>query len=130
VKVVLADDHALFREGLRALLGTFRDIRVVAQASTGQEGVSEVLHHEAEALVLDVEMPGQTVFTTVAAVLRTRPSTQVVILTMHQDDALRRDLLKRGVHAYLSKADPVEAVVGALRRGRPCRVRQRGRMSR
>jgi DNA-binding NarL/FixJ family response regulator len=118
VKLVLADDHALFRAGLRSLLATFPGIGVVAEASTGEEAVSEVLHHQADALVLDVEMPGQTVFTTVAAVLRARPSTQVVILTMHQDDALRRDLLKRGVHAYLSKTDPVDAVVEALQRRR------------
>ncbi|WIB65514.1 response regulator transcription factor [Curtobacterium sp. MCBD17_040] len=115
MKLVLADDHTMFREGLHALLGTIPDMHVVAQAATGADAVTETVRHNADAVILDVEMPGQSVFATVAALRRQRPHTRIVVLTMHQDDALRRDLLTRGVTAYLSKTDPVDTVADALR---------------
>lgn len=119
IRTVLADDHRLVRDGLRALLSLTADIDIVAEAGTGEEAQQAVNHTDADALILDVEMPGQPIFTTVAGVHRTHPNTRIIVVTMHQDDALRRDVLQRGAHAYLAKTDPVEDIVRALRSSRP-----------
>lgn len=115
IRTVLADDHRLVRDGLRALLSLTADIDIVAEAGTGEEAQEAVDRTDADALILDVEMPGQPIFTTLAGVHRTHANTRVIVVTMHQDDALRRDILQRGAHAYLAKTDPVDDIVRALR---------------
>ena len=103
VRVMIADDHTLLREGLRELLLTDPGFVVVADAATGPDVVVRAAEHLPDLLLLDVQMPGPGAKAVVEQVRAASPDTKIVILTMHDDPALVRQLLDSGVSAYLLK---------------------------
>ena len=103
VRVVVADDHTLLREGLRELLLTDPGFDVVADAATGPDVVARTTQHRPDLLLLDVQMPGPGAKTVVEQVRAASPDTKIVILTMHDDPVLVRQLLDSGASAYLLK---------------------------
>ena len=114
-RVLLVDDHRIFRESLRALLDLHEDVEVVAEAGSGEEAVRLAAGGVADVVLLDVEMPGQSVLTTLADLRRTAPRTRVVVLTMHENASLARLLLMQGASAYLIKTIGHRELVAALR---------------
>lgn len=117
IRVLLVDDHQLFRESLAALLGVDPGIAVVAQAGTGDEALPLAREHSPDVVLLDVEMPGQPVLTTLDQLRSALPGTRVVVLTMHEDGGLARTLLMRGASAYLSKTVGHRELISAIRAG-------------
>lgn len=115
--VVLADDHALFRTGVRALIE--RSFDVVGEAADGQEAVALVERTRPDVLLLDVEMPGGSAERTIAMVRRRSPSTAVVVLTMHTDAVLRRQLMRAGASAFTSKNIDERALVDVIASAQP-----------
>ena len=115
VRVLLVDDHRIFRESLRALLDLHDDVEVVAEAGSGEEAVRLAAGGAADVVLLDVEMPGQSVLTTLADLRRAAPRTRVVVLTMHENASLARLLLMQGASAYLIKTIGHHELVAALR---------------
>lgn len=103
VRVMVADDHTLLREGLRELITTDPAFVVVADAATGPDVVARAGLHRPDLLLLDVQMPGPGARAVVGQVRLASPDTKIVILTMHDDPALVRDLLESGASAYLLK---------------------------
>lgn len=100
--IVLADDHALFRKGVRALLE--RDFDVVGEANDGDAAVRLAVDTAPDVLLLDVEMPGPSAEQTINTVRRRSPRTAVVILTMHTDAVLQRQLIRAGASAFADKS--------------------------
>lgn len=100
--VVLADDHALFRKGVRALIE--RDFDIVGEASDGNTAVRLAEDTTPDVLLLDVEMPGPPAEQTIRTVRRRSPRTAVVILTMHTDAVLQRQLSRAGASAFANKS--------------------------
>jgi len=115
VRVVLVDDHRLFRESLGALLGVHQGIEVVAEGATGEEAVRLTRHHRPDVVLLDVEMPGQSVLTSLVEIRSASPTTAIVVLTMHENTTLARQLLLRGASAYLIKTIGHHELVSAIR---------------
>ncbi|KQR52316.1 two-component system response regulator [Leifsonia sp. Leaf336] len=115
--IVLADDHALFRKGVRALIEDSFD--VVAEAADGQEAVALVEQARPDVLLLDVEMPGGSAERTITTVRRRSPSTAVVILTMHTDAVLQRQLLRAGASAFASKNIDERSLIDLLASAKP-----------
>ena len=113
--VLLVDDHRIFRESLRALLDLHEDVRVVAEAGSGEEAVRLAGAHVPDVVLLDVEMPGQSVLTTLADLRRAVPDARVVVLTMHENTSLARLLLLQGASAYLIKTIGHQELVDAVR---------------
>jgi DNA-binding NarL/FixJ family response regulator len=103
VRVMVADDHTLLREGLRELLVTDPGFVVVADAATGPQVIARAAEHLPDLLLLDVQMPGPGAKTVVEQVRVASPDTKIIILTMHDDPALVRQLLDSGASAYLLK---------------------------
>lgn len=103
IRIVLADDHPLFREGLRGLLDIEADMQVVGEAQDGAAAVRVVALEQPDVVLLDVEMPGQDVLVTVAGVRSAAPHAAVVMLTMHDDRQLITQLLAMGVRGYVLK---------------------------
>ncbi|WP_431279605.1 response regulator transcription factor [Leifsonia poae] len=101
-RIVLADDHSLFRKGVRALIEPH--FLVVGEASDGDEAIALVEREAPDVLLLDVEMPGSSAEQTLGRVRRRSPSTAVIILTMHTDAVLRRRLLRAGASAFADKS--------------------------
>ncbi len=116
IRILLADDHALFRSGLKALLAQEPDFEILGEAATGPETVKMVEEHEADVLILDLSMPGGMAGAQVAEqVLQRRPDMGVIILTMHEDEYYLKQLLRIGAKAFLLKKSDSEEMVQAIR---------------
>lgn len=115
VTVALADDHTLFRRGIRELLSTDPMIEVIAEASTGEEVPPLVHRYQPDVVLLDVEMPGPGAKALISQIHRTHPMTAVVVLTMHEAPEVVRELLDSGAAAYLVKTVELEQLVATVR---------------
>jgi DNA-binding NarL/FixJ family response regulator len=115
LRLVLVDDHRLFRESLGALLAVHEGIDVVAEGANGEEAVRLTRLHRPDVVLLDVEMPGQSVLTSLVEIRSASPSTRIVVLTMHENTPLARQLLLRGASAYLIKTIGHHELVAAIR---------------
>jgi DNA-binding NarL/FixJ family response regulator len=115
LRVVLVDDHRLFRESLGALLAVHEGIEVVAEGGDGEDAVRLTRQHRPDVVLLDVEMPGQSVLTSLVEIRSASPSTRIVVLTMHENTTLARQLLLRGASAYLIKTIGHHELVAAIR---------------
>lgn len=103
IRVVVADDHHLVRQGLRALLEMNRDVEVIGEASTGYEAVELAEKLQPDVVVMDLSMPRLDGVQAATRILELRGPTQVVIVSMHADTAIIQSLVRRGVKGYLLK---------------------------
>jgi two-component system response regulator NreC len=114
IKIVLADDHAVVRSGLRMLLESEPDFHVVAEAGDVPSAVRYVRAHRPGVLILDLNMPGEPSLPAIQTVQEVSPDTRVVVLTMQSDPAFAREALRGGAVGYVLKeaadAELVEAV--------------------
>jgi DNA-binding NarL/FixJ family response regulator len=116
IRILIADDHAMFRSGLKALLEKEPDFEVVAEASTGPEAVEKVKTIDLDLLILDLSMPGGLSGGQIAeAVIQERPELGVVVLTMHEDEYYLKQLLRIGAKAFLLKKSNSEEMLQAIR---------------
>lgn len=119
--IVLADDEALLRKALSALLPLEGEITVLAEAEDGAAAVAAVLEHQPDVLVIDLEMPGTDGLEALAELQRRRPEQTVLMLTRHARPGVLRRALKLGVRGFVSKsAEPshIAEVIEALSQGR------------
>lgn len=108
LRVLLADDHALVRAGMRALLETCPDVRVVAETGDGREAV-ELAAKGVNIVLMDIGLPGLNGLEATARIVKEHPQVKVVILSMHANDEYIRQALQAGAAGYLLKdAAPVE----------------------
>ena len=115
ISVVVADDHPLILEGVRALLGPASDIDVVGEAADGQSAVEIVLERRPAVAVLDVRMPVLDGIEATRRIVRECPGTRVVLLTATADPSLAIDALRAGAVGYLPKEAFADALIGAIR---------------
>jgi DNA-binding NarL/FixJ family response regulator len=115
LRVMVADDHTLLREGLRELLTTDPAFVVVADAATGSDVVARATEQRPDLLLLDVQMPGPGAKAVVEQVRQSSPDTKIIILTMHDDPVLVRELLESGASAYLLKTIARAELLAAVR---------------
>lgn len=114
VRICLADDHTLMRDGLKEVLGTAPGFVVVGEASNGTEAVVLVTRLRPDVLLLDVEMPGPRAAEVIQQVARAVPETQVIVLTMHDDPDMVHELLEAGAAGYLLKTILREELIAAV----------------
>ncbi|MFY1633000.1 response regulator [Solwaraspora sp. WMMB335] len=115
IRVCLADDHTLMRDGIREMLSTDSGFTVAGEASTGPEAVAVCVRLRPDVLLLDVEMPGPGAAAVIRQVARAAPQTRVVVLTMHDDPDIVSELLEAGAVAYLLKTILRDELVAAVR---------------
>jgi DNA-binding NarL/FixJ family response regulator len=115
IRIFIADDHAVFRSGLRALLEKEPDIEVVGENGNGFETIREVTGANVDVLLLDVAMPGLPGSKVAEAVLKEKPSLAIVVLTMHEDEYYLQEFFRLGVRAYVLKKSTGTDVVQAIR---------------
>lgn len=121
ISIVLADDEALLRSALAALLPLKAEVTVVAEAADGAEAVDVVLAHQPDVLVIDLEMPGTDGLTAVERIRERRPEQVILMLTRHARPGVLRRALKLGVRGFVSKsAHPalIAEVIETLHAGR------------
>jgi DNA-binding NarL/FixJ family response regulator len=116
IRIVICDDHPLFRQGLRRLLETVRDFEVVAEVERGDEVGPAVRKHRPEVVVLDVELPGGSGIAAVEQIHRDRPETRVLMLSGFSDPTRVRAALRGGADGYILKNAPPAEIIDAIRR--------------
>ena len=114
IRVLIADDHPIVRQGLRALLADDPEIAVVGEATTGDEVREACRTLQSDVLLLDLSMPGPPAADTVRSLRSHSPAIQVVMLTAHRDGAAVRELLSLEVGGYVLKDDEPETVAEAI----------------
>ena len=115
IRVVLADDHAVVRAGLRAVLGTAKDIAVVGEASTGREAVALVERLTPDVLITDLSMPDMDGTAATKAIMAKALPTKILVLTMHVEDEYLVPLMEAGANGYLVKSAADRELVAAVR---------------
>jgi DNA-binding NarL/FixJ family response regulator len=120
IRVLVADDHAIVRTGIRHVLESGPGFTVVAEASTGAEALELASSLRPDVTVLDISMPGDSGLRVVAELRRRSPETQVLILSMHDNTEYVLESLRAGAHGYLLKdtaATELRDAIRAVRRG-------------
>jgi DNA-binding NarL/FixJ family response regulator len=115
VKVLLVDDHHLFREGLRTVLASTEDISVVGEASTGREAFQMLEELQPDIVTVDVTLPDGDGILATREILRRRPSTRVLMLTMHGNHYYLSQAFAAGARGYALKEQLPTEIVDALR---------------
>jgi DNA-binding NarL/FixJ family response regulator len=115
LRILLADDHAVLREGLVVLIGAQPDMEVVAQAASGREAVQLAQKTRPDVAVLDVSMPNMGGAEAARQILALCPHTRVLALTRHADQAYLRNLLSAGATGYVLKQSAADALIEAIR---------------
>ncbi len=115
LRVVLADDHAMIRAGVRALIEAQPDMEVVAEASVGHEAIRLAQELQPDVMVLDISMPKASGLEAMGRVKKASPSTQVLVLTAFGESAYLRHMLAAGATGYLLKQSAADALIEAIR---------------
>jgi len=115
IRVVIVDDHALFRDGLREILDAQPDIQVVGEAGNSSGALAVVARERPDIVLLDVEIPGGEATETVGEITAISPSSQIIILSMYDGPQLLRSLLAAGIRGYLLKSVHWNELVAAVR---------------
>jgi DNA-binding NarL/FixJ family response regulator len=121
-RILLADDHALVRRGLRLVLEAEPDMEVVAEAGDGAEAIALALDVPADLAIIDISMPRMTGLQAVAELRRRRPELRCLILSMHENERYLYEALKAGASGYVLKSAADRDLVNAVRaamRGEP-----------
>jgi DNA-binding NarL/FixJ family response regulator len=122
LRVLIADDHGIVRAGVKLLLDRQPDIEVVAEAEDGVEAVAKVIEHRPDVAVLDVSMPRMTGLQATHEIKQQAPGTQILILSMHDDERYLFEALRAGAAGYVLKRAADQDLVDAVRaagRGEP-----------
>jgi DNA-binding NarL/FixJ family response regulator len=115
LQVVIADDHPLFRDGVRALIANEPDLEVVAEATTGREVVDLVGQLHPDVVLMDIQMPGCSGVEASRTVAAVSATTGVLVMTMFEDDHLVFAAMRAGARGYLLKGARQEEVLRAIR---------------
>ncbi len=114
IRVLLADDHPLVTEGVRAVLETFDQIEVIAAVATGRDAVDTIERLAPDVTLMDLNMPGMNGLTATELVLERDPEARIVILSMHDNPEYISTALRHGAKGYLLKDVATEEIVTAI----------------
>jgi DNA-binding NarL/FixJ family response regulator len=115
IKVLLADDHALFREGLAGLLAAYGGLEIIAEVSNDEGALTLAQAHKPDVVVMEVQIPFERAKESLLKMREISPPPKAVIVTMFEEPRYVRELMRLGASAYLIKSASVEHLVGAVR---------------
>jgi DNA-binding NarL/FixJ family response regulator len=115
-RVLLADDHAMVRAGLREILADTGDIVVEGEAGTGAEALARIREKDFDVLVLDMSMPGRSGVELIKQLKKEKPKLRILVLSMHSEAQYAVRAIKAGASGYLTKDAAAEQLVAAIRR--------------
>ena len=113
MRVLIADDHLFYREGLRVMLGAVPEIQLVGEATTGDEAIERALALQPDVVLMDLKMPGASGIEATRRIVRENPRIGVLVLTMFDDDSVFA-AMRAGARGYLLKDARLEDVVRAI----------------
>lgn len=115
IRILVVDDHAVVRSGLRLLLETQEDLRVVGEANSGTAALARCGEVNPNLVLMDIGLPGLNGLEATRAILAEHPDTRVLILTMHEDDAYFSEALAAGACGYVLKESPSDELLAGIR---------------
>ena len=115
IKILIADDHAIVREGLKQILSESPDLVVVAEASSGQEVLEKISKNDLDLVVLDIAMPGRGGLDILKEIKTQKPRLPVLMLSMYPEEQYAIRVLKSGASGYLTKESAPSELVMAIR---------------
>jgi DNA-binding NarL/FixJ family response regulator len=115
LRILIADDHPLFRHGLSALLSASPDFEIVSEATSGEEVISLAARLQPDVILMDIQMPGINGIEATRRVLHTSPNIRILIITMFEDDASVFTAMRAGARGYILKDAQKGDMLGAIR---------------
>jgi NarL family two-component system response regulator LiaR len=115
-RLLLCDDHAMFRQGLQSILETEDDVRIIGEASTGREAVRYALETKPDVVLMDIQMPELDGVAATKEILAEDPDIRVIILTMYRQDRYVFEAIKAGARGYMLKDAGAADLIAAIRR--------------
>ncbi|HMH33341.1 MAG TPA: response regulator transcription factor [Puia sp.] len=115
IKVIIADDHVLFRSGVRAALSVKKDVELIAEADNGAQLLNLLKHMEPDVILLDIQMPIMDGIATLPEIRKLYPGIKVIILSMHNDHSMISKLMEIGANSYLTKNSDSETIYQAIK---------------
>ena len=115
IKVAIADDHALFRAGVRTSLMGKKDVELIAEADNGMQLLNLLKHIDPDVILLDIQMPIMDGIQTLPEIRKLYPHIKVIILSMHNDHSMISKLMEIGANSYLTKNSDSETIYQAIR---------------
>ena len=115
INVMLVDDHAVVRMGFKMLLESAPDIKVVAEAESGEQGVKMYMEHHPDVVVMDITMPGIGGLEAIERIMAKDSTARVLVLSAHEDSVHPKRVLKAGAMGYLTKRSAAEELIKAIR---------------
>jgi DNA-binding NarL/FixJ family response regulator len=115
IKVAIADDHALFRTGVKTSLTGYKDIQMVAEAENGMQLLNLLKHIKPDVILLDIHMPIMDGYTTLPEVKKLYPDMKVIMLSMNNDPSIITKMMEIGANSYLTKESDSETIYQAIK---------------
>ncbi|MBI3805151.1 MAG: response regulator transcription factor [Nitrospirae bacterium] len=115
IKILIADDHTIVRQGMRRLLEGYPDLEVVGESQDGDETVAAAERLAPELVIMDISMPGFSGLEATRKIKKKYPAIKIVILTVHAEKEYIFQILQSGASGYLLKGSPIEELVTAIR---------------
>ena len=115
IKVLVVDDHAMFRQGICALVGSYEDLEVVGEAENGREAIEKVREFSPEVVLMDIAMPIMGGLEATRRIQKEAPNTKVLVLTQYDDSEYVLSLVRAGAKGYISKTATSSELISAIR---------------
>ena len=115
IRILITDDHTLFRQGIKTLLGAESDLDIVGEAANGAEAVDKVTELRPDLVLMDIGMPGLSSFEATRQIKKVRPDTKVLFLTMYDDEDYLVQCMEVGASGYVLKDSPAQQLLAAIR---------------
>jgi DNA-binding NarL/FixJ family response regulator len=115
IRIVIADDHPIFRQGLRLALGADSSLKIVGEAGDGESALALIRQSKPDVVILDVNMPKADGFTVARTIKDEKLPVEAIFLTMHKDEDLFNEAMDLGVKGYVLKDSAVTDIVGAVK---------------
>jgi two-component system invasion response regulator UvrY len=116
IKILIADDHRMFREGLKHILAEYPDLVVADEANNGQEVLDKIWKNNYDMVLLDITMPGMTGLEALKQLKNDKPKLPVLILSMHPEEQYAIRVLRAGASGYLTKESAPDELITAIRK--------------
>jgi len=116
INILIADDHAIVRKGLKQILSETSDMSVAAEASSGEEALEKIAHNNFDMILLDISLPGKNGLDVLRQIKREKPKLPVVILSVYTEEQYAMSAFKAGASGYLTKESAPEELISALRK--------------
>jgi two-component system invasion response regulator UvrY len=116
IRILIVDDHVMFREGLKQILAKHSDMKVIDEAGSSQEARAKIHQHKFDVILLDISLPGRSGADLLSEIKKEKPELAVLVVSMHPEDQYAVRMMKAGASGYVTKESDPEELISAIRK--------------